>query len=536
MTESSNNDCLPWLERVVMSPSTTPVQFQQSTGDDLNRFVSNGELVNKFLEMIKDGNMTEAWKPWATSIVENLSVKFITLCIFLHIGVDANNNLIPFQADVNGKRFIPTTQNEAPDETKSCNALVVPYQFGQENEVESDDSDDDDDDILDTSEGRKSACQIVPMTYQGTKSAAASRTPRLPARTARTVDAKDILKVFDILFQQRPGNVKNMAPIKIFAILVLCIDHCFDLKTIEGWMKLLVAMGRHAWGRDWYLRLNDLALEERSIPSFALALFSSMIPLKLGFLSGDSFVAQVHSNLLQGRGMYSNLATTQILQPKPAKLSRTGMKFISNQQITEDRGNHITGSALDFFLEILLDYEMQQNNFCETEAYLKQDVHDRIEHALGLLVEAAMYNPHIKKVLDSFLHRRIEQGCKDVDWKSSFVKQYKSNFHKVHAFEPTNKKQLSKDLAIFVMILIDFRDQKGAKALGKFLQQTGVVSIIGVILTNLFPICPSHLVSSNCRKDTSHQDRLPSGTSTSWSFVDFGVSSTGFEWTAQGRS
>ncbi|CAJ1937406.1 unnamed protein product, partial [Cylindrotheca closterium] len=446
---ASNRDCWPFLEQAVNS--TDSRTFVEADLEGWRREY-DPDIGETLLESLQGANLRSGLT--SLVIVDSFKVPTIVLCLFVHVlGRNTDGKLIACQADVNGKRFVPCSgAGKRPDDSV-CSAMAVPYLLDEPPDEETDAED---------------VCRILPMRYEET----ILYGKQMSSVASGNVTSRQILSVFEILFGQAPEDVEDESPPKLLGFLLKCIEDSFQLleSSGHGWIKLLMAIvcGTLAVGpRDGLELLNDLQIT--NVPSFTLALFSSMIPIKLGFLSGEVPIAQVHSFLVQQNAVCGNTAATKILQQSNSNaISCIAMKRISNTRIEGERGRNVTGSLQDFCLEILLEQRTKANCLQEENKGYTKGFEAFLELVACQIDKGAKHNPHLRNIFEAYRTKQREQGTNtDGDeWKAQIVGKYKKRYRKANGFAGGEG---PKDISILLMILTEFHDKKGAKAMGEFL-------------------------------------------------------------------
>lgn len=395
-----------------------------------------------------------------------------TLAMFLHVQVappTSGGKLIPFQADVNGKRF--TSMLSDRTQTRNCNVVAVPYMIGR-NAPGSNSGQQEDEDV----------CRVRPMTYEDSIACATGKEIDEVVGYAEQITDKEISKTFQILFGWDPlSDESNDSPMgsALFMLLLRCIEESFVVGTLGGCKKLLMAIGKHQWpGSDVVEMLNKLKIPDDAIFDVTLAIFSAVIPLKLGFLSGESFVLTAHKNL---RGRKENdhpvfKSSATLMEPRGDEFKHVEMKKASNEHSTSGRQDYVPGSIMDFILEatvenIAVPAADPSNQDSDNKSYY-EDLKSSIGRAIERIIQASKHNPDIRALKEAYERKRAEaNGCPVTlaECSEHVGKTFLSRSINPNLLS-TSKSEGPVNLFVLIMLLTDFADRKGAKILAKFLQ------------------------------------------------------------------
>ena len=460
MENADNRDCCDWLHQN-LGLGDDVLKFDESDLDDQPTYPSP----NNYLTYLTKGkNFTGVLNKWAPFIVNNsCEVPMTYLALFLHTaGVSKTANLAPCQPPINGKRFseFPRKAYSKLDKNTPVGAMLLPYKL---------------------TVAHPENPRVLPMVYED--AVARSEQPLATFATA-SVTKEDVLQVFEILFGSRPPKedgkswedlYKMGGPSTLFSLLLLYMSDTYDLQEVASCKRLLVALGRHVFGAETCIaRLNQLGISNDYglLHATITAIFSSVIPLKLGCLTAESFLVGAHRSLVLKKMNpgYDKQATTNILLPSPTTsdvLPCNHLKKMSNKLNHNARQWFTTGSLDDFCRDVLLEYRSKGNKLMESnEDYIK-DQDDRAREALEKIIQGSKHNPHLKGVIDSYKLKMACQGLEETDLEAQILKKFKKTTGSGNAFAPDYKKGPA-SILVLVMILTDFHDEANAKALSRF--------------------------------------------------------------------
>ena len=84
-------------------------------------------------------------------------------------------------------------------------------------------------------------------------------------------------------------------------MLVLYIEQFYNVNShVTAWQQLLTAIGKKVFGPTCIQRLNELALAEKDLKAFTLAIFSSIVLPKLAFVCGENFIIGAYKSAVLG--------------------------------------------------------------------------------------------------------------------------------------------------------------------------------------------------------------------------------------------
>ena len=492
--KAENKDCYDWLKANVGDASGEDlVEF--TTEENLDHLPCREEkLDTSYLqEQIHFKlNRTKSTADWARFVNHSdTQVPVTILALFLHT-VAIGEALAPCQPDVNGKRF--TEYHKKGDQTatdfnKACNTTAFVYTVKR-----------------DDNQNGKSTSGVLPMTYAHSLQLASLSTTSAKNEHSRAT-LQDVLKVFDILLGSRPDfgedNDKSASEVFLLLLCYMTAEYYVDRNVDGGWKRLLTAIGKHVFGEEACIeRLNQLCLSNKNLPAVTVAIFASIIPLKLAFLSAESFVVGAHQSAVLGtpnrqRKMNS---TTNILEyaTSISKLPYNNLKHMSNELNTGAREGYDTGSIMDFCLEMLLN---KRHSLIEDNAEYEKDFDASASEALTAIVEGAKHNPHLGNIIDTYKIKLMQQGGeRDINQHSldnfelpykDILENFKKNWGNAKIFAEIQHVRGPKTIMVLMIILTDFCDESSAKALSALAEEAYGVSRLACLKPIAQP-CTSH--------------------------------------------
>ena len=455
----SGDESYKWLCGIL--GGADPVQFQNADMEKLPKY--NGELTQSFLE--NSGSWKETLEGSQSQWTKSKSILSCN-ALALFVATSCNGRkLSACHADVNGKRFAKISASRMGE---ACIVQAVPYKI--------------DHTLTPSKDGSLNGlCEVVPMIYDDAKDGASSKGYASP------IVLGDVLGAFTALFGGQPDDQQQGCS-QLMVLLLNYINHSFELETPEGWEKLMLAMGRHIWGEKCVDSLNALAVDKDSRVPFTLFVFSSIVPVFLGFLTGESYVCKTHSMLCQNgeegnlTGYGCNLSVLEIAREEnqPA-FPHTNLKAISNALLKTHSDSYLPGSWNDFIQEFLVEQIKKKGGiFWNTKEYF-QDHDSKCKTALQRFLQWSKHNPHLKIIRNAYEEdlaktEGVDRNTVSLENQDRQTAVLNKLIRAKHLVKDVHKK-CPKYLFFVISILLDFDDQASAKALSDFLNSSIGVSL-----------------------------------------------------------
>lgn len=507
LKKAHTKSCKGWLKQNINSGDDG--ELVKFSIDEFSTTGENGTLkhweklpklgdTKKFLRQVKcRSNQIKSTKKWAPFISQtNTTIPIEVACLFLHI-LELGENLVPCQPTVAGPRFA-TLQTKGYKELQVGNITGVAYIVAP----------------VGPDGLQEGAASVLPMTYVHSVALAemqsAGDVVELFESSPTRVGARHVMGVFQILYGSLPEDEDNWKSLeedggaaKLFSLLLLNLGETYRDVGNLFWKLLLTAIAKDVFGSDACIdKLNDLRISNNKLPAFTLALFSCIIPLKLGFLSGESFVVTTHQALTNQRPAQPALsASTTLLQPRfvspdndegpdPNVLPTKNLRCHSNELNAAARQGCTTGSIRDFFLETFLRCQTQNNALIDVNEEYAKDQRAKTRMAIDKIIAAAEHNPHVGTLVRSYKRRMLLQDAdktsdtiteEDIAEYTLPIEEIVNKFLEMsgdaNVFAPArpskgkkNKSKGPRNIFIMMTLLVDFCDPASAKAASEFIQ------------------------------------------------------------------
>lgn len=392
---------LKWLLGLIKGGRARGPTGRMLTGRDIKKKWKNLSLEKSFDRTKFMGNNREIFEyinfhDWEEKSLPLVSESFLdsqqpvylsTLVLFLSNGI-LNRRAIPKHPDINRNRFTDITNKEVL--AQAGNVKVVPYKEEEKSGEEC---------------PQNPYCDILPMTSKDTEE---DQTDDCYA--AVKVTKADVEKSFEAVFGHVPtlDDVSKTMVIGDYIILFLLQlqDH-FQFESHASYGCLITALAMNIWKEtkdEAIERIDSMQIPMNAVPAVAMLLFSIRIPIKLGFLLGETRAAVAHASILackateiKGQVAVGVVNFEEENAADAHNLPSSILKDFSNQANEQEGRNFEIGSMKDFLLEQAILAIHAGEDYWANANYNKR-IRTSIQKALQAFKKASNHNPHLATI------------------------------------------------------------------------------------------------------------------------------------------
>lgn len=482
-TKEKNDNCVQWLLSLLQSPSknSNPIDFKAALGR-----LKEADLPLQIDKMLQDGKESP---PFAPAREENdiptsgiASIPPILLLLFTKRTAPKTNQNdggsvvapIPHQADVNGKRFTPEVDLESTFQGKTplgserrYQFLAVPYKVRSDSQS------------LEGNGCKDKECRVIPMRLRDTLNEVSAE-----ESFASGLESEDFVPIFNRLFGSCASDdlVRKKPAATLVVLLLHIINSNFRMVRSQGFIDLLTSIAKGVWGENVAEeRLKDLQIPQRHIVQFTLVVFGAIVPVKLGYLMGESVALAINESVFACKKVHLGASHLDLLQLPDGQFPHIRMKEMSNTVIRHKISLLNAASLADFILENavtamkspstqemeLKDKDIWEENSCKKQSW-----------ALDLLLEARKHHLDIRQILSEYeKNQKARTFCLDNDdGRKFFLDKAKKKI-----YNPRSNSQAPKVLFFVISLLTQFCCAETARALVKLLSSSKGVSLATVM-------------------------------------------------------
>jgi len=376
------------------------------------------------------------------------------------------------QPNVNGKRF---SKLQKITHATNTHFVAVPYKANHR--------------PFHRDETSNSSCRILPMTLSDTIDSQSKL-----GSYASPIDSDDVVKTYTMVFgadidsdfhgllngaRKRArekgidGDGYILALLTSRLIQQLHLEFKKSQNQDDVYGKLLLSLAQYTWGEeDAHSKLDHLKIPPTMVEPLTLIAFAFRVPIKLGYLVGESIIPAYVKMILERRELIGDEfefeATIYILQHAPGGfLQMQDLKQISNRMLEETQNACVPGSLFDFICEAAAEKcECKESEsiteYHGNDGYKEKLIEDQ-KSAWEKFLIASCYNPHLMKIRSDY----ESNGGKQLDEEEEGVlKTLERASWNQHA-----EKNTPKAIIWVLTFLTQFCDTSSAKALLQFLME-----------------------------------------------------------------